>query len=109
LRNLSLAQYGYWRDKEKGKLQIIFGLLCKAAGWTIAVEVFEGKSNDAKTLSAVLEKVRDRFGMKRLVLVGVRGVLTSAPIEEELKAIEGLDAHYRVKSTVNPRVGRTLL
>jgi hypothetical protein len=104
-----LAQYGYWRDKKKGKLQIIFGLLCNAAASTIAVEVFEGNINDPKTLSLVLEKVRDLFGIKRLVLVGVRGVLTSARIEEELKGIEGLDAHYRVKITANPRVGRTLL
>lgn len=79
------------------------------AAWTIALEVFEGKINDAKTLSPVLEKVWEQFGIKRVVLVGVRGVLTSARIEEELKAIEGLDAHYRVKSTANPRVGRILL
>jgi hypothetical protein len=79
------------------------------AASTIAVEVFEGKINDAKTLSPVLEKVRERFRIKRVVLVGVRGVLTSAPIEEELKDIEGLDTHYRVKTTTNPRVGRTLL
>lgn len=100
---------GYSRDKKKGKLQIIFGLLCNAAGCPIAVEVFKGNINDAKTLSPILEKVRERFGIKRLVLVGVRSVLTSARIEEELKGIEGLDAHYGVKSTANPRVGRTLL
>jgi transposase len=104
-----LAQYGYWRDKKKGKLQIIFGLFCNAAASTIAVEVFEGNINNAKTLSPVLEKVRDRFGIKRVVLVGIRGVLISARIEEELKGIEGLDAHYGVKSTTHPRVGRTLL
>jgi hypothetical protein len=104
-----LAPYGYSRDKKKGKLQIIFGLLCNAAGCPIAVEVFEGNINDAKTLSPILEKVRERFGIKRVVLVGDRGVLTSAPIEEELKGREDLDAHYRVKSTANPRVGRTLL
>ena len=86
-----LAQYGYSRDKKKGKLQIIFGLLCNAAGCPIAVEVFEGNVNDAKTLSPVLEKVRHRFGIQRFVLVGDRGVLTSARIEEELKEIEGLD------------------
>ena len=86
-----LAQYGYSRDKKKGKLQIIFGLLCNAAGCPIAVEVFEGNVNDAKTLSPILEKVRTRFGIQRLVLVGDRGVLTSARIDEELKGVEGLD------------------
>ena len=79
------------------------------AAWTIALEVFEGNINDAKTLSPVLEKVRERFAMKRVVLVGVRGVLSSAPIEEDLKGIEGLDPHYSVKITTNSRVGRTLL
>jgi transposase len=86
-----LAQYGYSRDKKRGKLQIIFGLLCNAAGCPIAVEVFEGNVNDAKTLSPILEKVRTRFGIQRLVLVGDRGVLTSARIDEELKGVEGLD------------------
>jgi len=86
-----LAHYGYSRDKKKGKLQIIFGLLCNAAGCPIAVEVFEGNVNHATTLSPILEKVRTRFGIKRLVLVGDRGVLTSARIEEELKGVEGLD------------------
>ncbi|WP_445300205.1 MULTISPECIES: transposase [unclassified Microcoleus] len=104
-----MARYGYSRDKKKGKLQIIFGLLCDAAGFPIAVEVFEGNINDAKTLSPILEKVRERFGIKRVVLVGDRGVLTWAPIEEELKGREDLDADYRVKSTASPRVGRTLL
>ena len=86
-----LAQYGYSRDKKKGKLQIIFGLLCNAAGCPIAVEVFEGNVNDATTLSPIIKKVRARFGIQRLVLVGDRGVLTSARIEEELKGVEGLD------------------
>jgi transposase len=86
-----LAQYGYSRDKKRGKLQIIFGLLCNAAGCPIAVEVFEGNVNDATTLSPILAKVRTRFGIQRLVLVGDRGVLTSARIEEELKGVEGVD------------------
>ena len=67
LRNLSPSPIRP-RDKKKGKLQIIFGLLCNAAAWTIAVEVFEGNINDAKTLSPVLEKVGEPFGIKRLVI-----------------------------------------
>ncbi len=86
-----LAQYGYSRDKKKGKLQIIFGLLCNAVGCPIAVEVFEGNINDAKTLSPLLEKLRQRFGIQRVVLVGDRGVLTEARIEQQLKSVEGLD------------------
>ncbi|MBD0363695.1 MAG: IS1634 family transposase [Coleofasciculus sp. C3-bin4] len=86
-----LAQYGYSRDKKKGKLQIIFGLLCNASGCPIAVEVFEGNVNDSKTLAAVLEKVRHRFGIQRVVLVGDRGVLTSAQIQNSLKTVEGID------------------
>ncbi|WP_333342317.1 hypothetical protein [Microcoleus sp. T3B2] len=54
----TLAQYGYSRDKKKGKLPIIFGLLCNAAGDPIAVEFVEGNVNDAKILSLSLEKVR---------------------------------------------------
>ncbi|WP_445310837.1 transposase [Microcoleus vaginatus] len=61
---------------------MIFGLLCNAAGCPIAAEVFEGNVNDAKTLTPVLEKVRHRFGIQGVVLVGDRGVLTSARIEE---------------------------
>jgi transposase len=86
-----LAQYGYSRDKKKGKLQIIFGLLCNASGCPIGVEVFEGNVNDSKTLAAVLEKVRHRFGIQRVVLVGDRGVLTSAQIQNSLKTVEGID------------------
>jgi transposase len=56
--------------QEKRKLQIIFGLLCNAAGCSIALEVFEGNIKDAKTLSPILEKVRERFGIKPVVLVG---------------------------------------
>ena len=59
-----LAQYGYSRDKEKGKLQIIFGLLCNAAGFPIAVEVFEGNINDAKTLALYWEKSGSGLGLK---------------------------------------------
>ncbi|MEG4031971.1 MULTISPECIES: hypothetical protein [unclassified Microcoleus] len=60
-------------------------------------------------VSPILEKVRTRFGIQRLVLVGDRGVLTSAGIEKKLKGVEGLDAHYSIESAANPRVGRTLL
>jgi transposase len=86
-----LAQFGYSRDGKKGKLQIIFGLLCNAQGCPVAVEVFEGNIADSTTLATQIEKVRTRFGIKRVVFVGDRGILTQARINQELKPVEGLD------------------
>lgn len=87
----SLAQFGYSRDGKKGKLQIIFGLLCNAQGCPVAVEVFEGNIADSTTLATQIEKVRTRFGIKRVVFVGDRGILTEARINQELRTVEGLD------------------
>jgi Transposase DDE domain len=90
-RTCPLAAIGYSRDKKKGKLQIIFGLLCNAEGCPVAVEVYEGNTGDPTTLTDQIEKVRQRFGLKRVVFVGDRGMLTSARIREELAPVEGLD------------------
>lgn len=86
-----LAQLGYSRDKKKGKLQIVCGLICARDGRPIAIEVFEGKTADPSTVAAQIEKVRTRFGLTRVVFVGDRGMLTSARINEELRVVEGLD------------------
>ncbi len=86
-----LAQFGYSRDGKKGKLQIIFGLLCNEQGCPVAVEVFEGNIADSTTLATQIEKVRTREGIKRVVFVGDRGILTQARINQELKPVEGLD------------------
>ena len=79
-----LARYGYSRDGKRDKLQITFGLLTNADGCPIAVEVFEGNTADPATLGSVVTKLRERFALKRIVLVGDRGMLTSARIREEL-------------------------
>lgn len=86
-----LAQFGYNRDQKKGKLQIVFGLLCNAQGCPIAVEVFEGNTGDPTTLVKQIEKVRSRFGIKQVVWVGDRGMITSARIKQDLQKVEGLD------------------
>ena len=65
-----LAKLGYNRDGKKGKLQIVYGLLCAADGCPVAVEVFDGDTADPKTLSAQIAKVKDRFGLTRVALVG---------------------------------------
>ena len=86
-----LAQFGYNRDGKKGKLQIIFGLLCNAQGCPVAVEVFEGNTGDPTTVKTEIEKVRSRFGIVRVVFVGDRGLITSSRINSELRNVEGLD------------------
>ena len=90
-KNCPLARYGYNRDKKRGKLQIVFGLLCNDKGCPIAVEVFEGNISDPKTFTNQIEKVRSRFGIERVVWVGDRGMITQARIREDLKHREGLD------------------
>ena len=84
-RHCDLAAYGHSRDGKKGKLQIVFGLLCNAAGCPVAVEVFAGNTGDPTTLGAQLAKVRARFGLSRVVWVGDRGMITSARIDDDLR------------------------
>jgi len=84
-RTCPLAKRGYNRDGKRGKLQIVIGLLCTAEGCPIAVEVFEGNVGDPSTVAAQVEKLKQQFGLKRVVLVGDRGMLTQARIEETVK------------------------
>jgi transposase len=86
-RHCPLAKLGYSRDGKKGKLQIVFGLLCDRHGCPVAVEVFDGNTGDPTTVSKQIEKLRKRFGIVRVVLVGDRGMLTEARIRDELKPI----------------------
>ena len=86
-----LARYGYSRDHRPDKLQINLGLLTNAEGCPVAVEVFEGNTADPGTLGPVLLKLRQRFELKRIVLVGDRGLITSARIRAELEGQPGLD------------------
>ena len=85
-----LAQRGYSRDGKPGTLQIVFGLLCTAEGCPLAVEVFEGSTSDPKTVACQVEKIRTRFGLQRVVLVGDRGMLTAARIRKDLAGVDGL-------------------
>jgi len=85
-----LARYGYNRDKKKGFLQIVFGLICDKLGCPVAVEVFEGHTSDTTTITAQIEKVRHRFGIQQVVWVGDRGMITNTRILAEFQPIEGL-------------------
>jgi DDE family transposase len=89
-RCCELARFGYSRDGKKGKLQIVYGLLCAADGCPVAVEVFAGNTADPMTLATQIAKLKARFGLSRVVLVGDRGMITTARIRDELKPA-GLD------------------
>src|SRR5438034_1886526 len=83
-RCCELAQYGYSRDHRGDRPQIVIGLMCTAEGCPVAVEVFEGNTADPLTLSAQIDKLKQRFHLQRVVMVGDRGVRTSARIEQTL-------------------------
>jgi transposase len=89
-RHCPLAKLGHSRDDKSGKPQIVFGLLTNAQGCPVAVEVFEGNTGDPKTVASQVDKLRTRFGLQDVVLVGDRGMLTSARIREDLPASHGI-------------------
>jgi transposase len=84
-----LAQRGYSRDGKPGHLQIEFGLMTNAAGEPVAIEVFPGNTGDPKTFPAQVTKVQERFGVKDVIWVGDRGMVTSAQVRL-LEKIAGL-------------------
>jgi hypothetical protein len=90
-RACPLAKLGHSRDGKKDKLQIVFGLLCDDEGRPVAVEVFEGNTGDPKTVSSQIRKLRERFGIENVVLIGDRGMLTEARIREDLAGVEGFE------------------
>ena len=89
-RCCSLAQFGYSRDGKRGKLQIVYGLLCAPDGCPVAIEVFAGSTADPTTLTSQIDKLKQRFDLDHVVLVGDRGMITQARISEDIKSA-GLD------------------
>ncbi|MCY3935604.1 MAG: IS1634 family transposase [Chloroflexi bacterium] len=89
-RGCPLAKFGHNRDGKRGKPQIAIGLLCTGEGCPIAVEVFEGNTADPGTVAAQVAKLKERFDVKRIALVGDRGMLTTARIRQTV-APAGLD------------------
>ena len=86
-----LARYGHSRDERRGNPQIVFGLLTDTDGCPVAVEVFDGNTADPRTVAAQISKLRERFALKEVVVVGDRGMLTQARIEQELRPVPGLE------------------
>jgi len=84
-----LAQYGHDRDGKKGRPIIVYGLMTDGEGRPVAVEAYPGNTGDPSTVSGQAEKLRERLGLNRLVLVGDRGMLTETQIEK-LRTYSGL-------------------
>jgi hypothetical protein len=89
-RCCELARFGHSRDSKPNKLQIVYGLLCAADGCPLAIAVFAGNTADPRTLSAQIAKLKERFALRHVVLVGDRGRITRARIDPDLRAA-GLD------------------
>jgi hypothetical protein len=89
-RHCPLAHHGYSRDNRADRPQLVIGLLCASDGCPVAVEVFAGNTADPATVAAQIGKLKDRFKLKRVVMVGDRGMITDARIEQTLRPA-GLD------------------
>ena len=97
-QHCSLARIGYNRDGKKNKLQVNYGLLTTREGCPVAVSVYEGNTNDAKTLMPQIAQLREDFALEELVLVGDRGMISHKAIGE-LRELEGLTWITALKST----------
>ena len=82
-RHCELAKLGHSRDDKSANPQIVFGLLTDQSGCPVAVQVVEGNTADPATIPDQIKKLRDRFGLKQVVMVGDRGMITAARIRED--------------------------
>src|SRR5499426_1495866 len=98
-----LAAFGYNRDGKKGKLQIVIGLLCDEDGHPVSIEVFPGNTPDPQTLAAQVTKLKDRFGVQEITIVGDRGMIKSQQIED--LAQQGF--HY-ITAITKPQIEKLL-
>jgi hypothetical protein len=83
-RTCPLGAIGHPKDGVRGRLQIVYGLLTSKDGIPVAIEVFPGNTGDPATVASQIDKVKDRFGLTRVVLVGDRGMLTAARLREDV-------------------------
>jgi Transposase DDE domain len=89
-RTCPLGAIGHPKDGVRGRLQIVYGLLTSPEGIPVAIEVFQGNTGDPATVASQVTKVKDRFGITKVVLVGDRGMLTAARLREDVRP-QGLD------------------
>ena len=110
-RHCPLAARGYSRDGKKGKLQIEYGLLTDPAGLPVAVRVFPGNTGDPGAFTEIVTVVREKFGLARMVMVGDRGMITSARIQAMNQARDGTarpDAYEWVTALRAPAIRKLM-
>ena len=105
-RSCPLAKLGYSRDGKGGLPQIIYGLLCDSDGRPVAVEVFTGELHDDKTLPSQITKLKNRFGLSRIVVVADRGMVTKANITL-LSETDGVDWITALKAPTIKKLARS--
>jgi len=105
-RHCPLAKLGHSRDDKSGNPQLVFGLLANALGCPVAVEVFAGNTSDPKTVATQVDKLRLRFGLQKVVLVGDRGMITSARIREDLPPSHGIEWISALRATQIQKLAR---
>jgi transposase len=103
-----IVQFGYNRDGKRGHEQMVIGLLCSEAGCPVGVEVFAGNTQDASTVPDKIAEVQHRYGLKELIFVGDRGMVTHS-VEDKLKGVEGLSTisaltHRQIVSLLERKV-----
>ena len=94
-----LANWGYNRDKKRGKMQVVAGLLCDEKGYPIAIRLFEGNTLDFNTVSEQIKQVAEEFGCRRVTFVGDRGMIKSKQIE----MLEKEDFYY-ITAITKPQI-----
>jgi Transposase DDE domain len=105
-RTCPLAALGYSRDGRRGTLQIVYGLLTDRAGKPVAVDVFDGSTHDHQTVPAQLDKLKGRFGLREVVLVADRGMVTRANLDA-MRAADGVQWITALKAPQVKRLART--
>jgi hypothetical protein len=99
----ALAAFGYNRDKKRGKMQLVVGLLCDQEGWPVSVEVFKGNTGDTQTVASQIKKISERFGGADITLVGDRGMLRSKQIQDLLQ-----HKYHYITAITKPQIEKLL-
>ena len=100
-----LAAYGYNRDKKEGKKQLVIGLLTDESGYPVSVEVFKGNRSDMTTVSNQLKKLKENFGVERVVFVGDKGMIKS----EQISEIQSSQYKWHYLTSITKEQIRTLI